>query len=155
MEADAGTQTLGLAAEMLFVQSRRQRVRVKDADGRVPAQADVVPEQALDKLLAGLVAVAVAGQVAKGLVGGDKEGVVGSSRVEQLDQVRVPVDEVRKARRVPAAADELVDGAAPVVVVAAAKGRGQLLSGLDGAGDAVEGVPDERGDARGQRVEPR
>lgn len=99
----------------------------------------MVQQQSLDEVVARL--LVVLGDVLEGGVEGHEEGVVaGVGAVEQLDHVRVVVDNLGELSRVLAVADDLVDGLlGELVLVAAVEARRHLVPlSLYGIGGVLE-----------------
>lgn len=93
VEADARSESLGVATQPWLVQSGGQSVCEENSSSRVLSKAKVVVKHALDKLIAGLVVV---GNVLKSLINWRKEGVVCVGAVEQLAKLVVLPDQLEK-----------------------------------------------------------
>ena len=95
LETKVDTESLrSLAGQMLALEESRNGMGDEDSASRVEVIADVVLEELLDHLLARLVVRIV---VRESRVGRCEDGEVARvSRVELLDEVRVPGDELRE-----------------------------------------------------------
>jgi hypothetical protein len=156
-ESNTRPQSLGLTTQELLIQRRRQGMCGEDGLGAVLSKTDVILEQRLDKLLAGLlVMLVVLGNVIKGLVDGHEECEVGLGAVEGLDNVWVLADQLVELGGVVAEADEVVDGLIREVMVTALDAKIALVNSLIKVGaelvlDILSGV-DHLLKARGEVV---